>query len=343
MRAIVIERQGNPVATNVRLDPSFQDPIPGSGDVLVRTEAAALNHLDLWVGRGLPGIDLVYPRISGSDGAGVVEALGAGVDPSWLGKRVLLNAAVPQPDPVLPGRSPAPDDIRMIGEHTNGCLGERFVAPVRNLVDIGDADPVQAVAFGLTHLTAWRMMVHRSDLRAGQSVLITGIGGGVALAALNIAKHFGCPTIVTSRSADKLAKAKALGADHGVLDDGGDWSREVRKLTGKRGVDLCVDSIGKAVHGQCIRSLARGGTFATCGCTTGSDGVTDLARIFWNQLRLVGSTMGTMDEFRECVALFRSGAIRPVVDRVFRPQEGQAAYARLEAGEQFGKIVVDWR
>ncbi len=229
----------------------------------MRTEAAALNHLDLWVGRGLPGIDLTYPRISGSDGAGIVDIVGPGVDPSWMGKRVLLNAAVPQADPCLPGRTPAPDDIRMIGEHLNGCLGERFVAPVQNLVAIGQADPTQAVAFGLTHLTAWRMMVTRSNLRAGQWVLITGIGGGVALAALNIARHFGCPTIVTSRSAEKLAKAAAIGATHGVLDEGGDWSREVRKLTGKRGVDLCVDSVGKVVHGQCVRSLARGGTFAT--------------------------------------------------------------------------------
>jgi NADPH:quinone reductase-like Zn-dependent oxidoreductase len=343
MRAIIIERQGAPVAQNVRLDPAFPTPTPGPGEVLVRTEAAALNHLDLWVGRGLPGIDLVYPRISGSDGAGIVAEVGSGVDPAWKGQRVLLNAAVPVPDRLLPGRSPAPDDIRMIGEHVNGCLGEFFVAPAANVLAIGSFDPVRAVAFGLTHLTAWRMMVHRSGLRAGQTVLITGIGGGVALAALNIARFFGCRTIVTSRSAEKLRRAKELGADETVLDDGGDWSREVRSRTGKRGVDLCVDSIGKAVHGSCIRSLARGGTFATCGCTTGSDGVTDLARIFWNQLRLVGSTMGTMDEFRECVALLLAGRIEPVVDSVHRPEDGRAAYARLEASEQFGKIVVDWR
>jgi NADPH:quinone reductase-like Zn-dependent oxidoreductase len=187
------------------------------------------------------------------------------------------------------------------------------------------------------------MMIHRSGLRAGQSVLITGIGGGVALAALNIAKYLGCEIIVTSRSQAKLDRAKALGAHGVVLDTGADWSRDVRKLTGKRGVDLCVDSIGKAVHGSCIKSLARGGTFATCGCTTGSDGVTDLTRIFWNQLRLVGSTMGSMEEFRECVALFLAGQIKPVIDSVHKPSEAQAAYGRLEAGEQFGKIVVDWR
>ncbi|MEY3022865.1 MAG: hypothetical protein RIS86_2063 [Planctomycetota bacterium] len=343
MRAIVIERQGAPVLPNVRFVADHPDPAPRPGEAVVRTEAAALNHLDLWVGRGLPGIDIRYPAISGSDGAGVVESVGAGVDPAWVGRRVLLNAAVPKPAPAHPDLRPAPADIFMIGEHGAGCLAERFAAPVANLLPIGDADPVEAAAFGLTHLTAWRMMVTQAGLRAGMTVLVTGIGGGVALAALAIARHFGCETIVTSRHASKLERANALGAAHGVLDEGQDWSKEVRRLTGRRGVDLCVDSVGKAIHGPCIRSLARGGTFATCGATTGPDATTDLTRIFWNQLRLVGSTMGDMREFREVVALFRSGAIRPVIDRVFAPTEGAEAFARLEAGEQFGKLVVDWR
>lgn len=343
MRAIVIAKQGNPVAVNVQVDPAFPDPTASPGQVVVRTEAAALNHLDLWVGRGLPGIDLTYPRIGGSDGAGVVDSVGPGVDPAWVGQRVLLNAAVPIPQRAVPGREPSSDDISMIGEHVNGCLAERFVAPVANLLPIGDADPVEAAAFGLTHLTAWRMMVHRSGLRHGQTVLITGIGGGVALAALNVAKHFGCTTIVTSRSAAKLERAKALGATHGILDEGGDWSKAVRQLTAKRGVDLVVDSIGKPALPPSIRSLARGGTYATCGCTAGADGVADLTRIFWNQLRIVGSTMGDMAEFREVVALFRSGALKPVVDTVFPAADAVAAYRRLEAGEQFGKLVIDWR
>ncbi|MFZ9914525.1 MAG: zinc-binding dehydrogenase, partial [Phycisphaerales bacterium] len=182
-----------------------------------------------------------------------------------------------------------------------------------------------------------------AGLEAGMAVLITGIGGGVALAALGIARHFGCETIVTSRHPWKLERAKALGATHGVLDAGADWSREVRQITGRRGVDLCVDSVGKAVHGSCIKSLARGGTFATCGATTGPDATTDLTRIFWNQLRLVGSTMGNMDEFRQVVSLFKNGAIRPQIDRVFAPSQGVEAFERLEAGEQFGKLVVDWR
>jgi NADPH:quinone reductase-like Zn-dependent oxidoreductase len=343
MRAIIIERQGAPVLPNVAYVTNHPDPTAGPGEVLVRTEAAALNHLDLWVGRGLPGIDIRYPAISGSDGAGVVEAVGAGVDPAWIGTRVLLNAAVPKPDAAHPAVRPAPADIFMIGEHGPGCLAEKFVAPVSNVLAIGEADPVQAAAFGLTHLTAWRMMVTQAGLRAGMSVLITGIGGGVALAALAIARHFGCETIVTSRHQSKLDRARALGANHTVLDTGADWSREVRQLTGRRGVDLCVDSVGKSIHLYSIKSLARGGTYATCGATTGPDATTDLTRIFWNQLRIVGSTMGDMREFREVVSLFRSGAISPVIDRVFAPSEGREAFARLEAGEQFGKLVVDWR
>ena len=343
MRALTIQRQGSPVLPNVALVADHPDPAAGAGEVVVRTEAAALNHLDLWVGRGLPGIDIRYPAISGSDGAGVVESVGAGVDAAWIGRRVLLNAAVPKPDPVRPGLVPSPADITMIGEHGPGCLAERFVAPIANVLEIGDADPVEAAAFGLTHLTAWRMMVSQAGLRAGMVVLITGIGGGVALAALAIARHFGCETVVTSRHPWKLDRAKALGATHAVLDGGGDWSREVRALTGRRGVDLCVDSVGKSIHGSCIKSLARGGTFATCGATTGPDATTDLTRIFWNQLRIVGSTMGDMREFREVVSLFRSGAIRLQIDRVFAPSEGREAFERLEAGEQFGKLVVDWR
>ena len=343
MRALTIERQGSPVLPNVAFVADYPEPSPSPGEVLVQTEASALNHLDLWVGRGLPGIDIRYPAISGSDGAGVIEAVGAGVDPAWVGRRVLLNAAVPKPDPELPGLRPAQPDISMIGEHGPGCLAEKFVAPVSNVLEIGDADPVAAAAFGLTHLTAWRMMVTQAGLRAGMVVLITGIGGGVALAALAIARHFGCETIVTSRHQWKLDRARALGAHHTVLDTGADWSREVRQRTGRRGVDLCVDSVGKLIHGSCIKSLARGGTFATCGATTGPDATTDLTRIFWNQLRIVGSTMGDMHEFREVVSLFRSGAIAPTIDRTFTPAEGRDAFARLEAGEQFGKLVIDWR
>jgi NADPH:quinone reductase-like Zn-dependent oxidoreductase len=344
MRAAVISKQGAPVAPNVRVVNDWPAPAAGPGELVVRTEASALNHLDLWVGAGLPGLDLTYPCVSGSDGAGIVEHVGPGVDAGWVGRRVVLNAAMPVPAVLRADVAPSggPPDLRMIGEHEHGCHAERFVAPASNVIDIGTADPVEAAAFALTHLTAWRMLWTRARLRPGQSVLITGIGGGVALAALAIARHLGCATIVTSRYRAKLDRAAALGATHGVIDRGEDWSREVRSLTGKRGVDVCVDSIGKAVHGACLKSLARGGMFVTCGCTSGFDPPTDLARIFWNQLSVVGSTMGDMDEFREVISLFRSGALRPVIDHVFDASDAAAGYARIESSDQFGKVVIRW-
>ena len=343
MKAIEVLRVGTPVAANVQYTVDRDTPKPGPGQVLVRTEASALNQLDLWVGRGLPGLDTKFPTVTGSDGAGVVHALGEGVDAAWIGRRVLLNAALIRPETGHPDRVPAGEDIHMIGEHSPGTMAEFFTAPVTNLLDIGTLDPVQATAFGLTHLTAWRMLVTRARVQPGQTVLITGIGGGVALAALGLARHLGCPAIVTSRHASKLDRAKALGATYAVLDDGTDWSKAVRAATGKRGVDVVIDSIGKGVHMACIKSLARGGCFVTCGCTAGFDATTDLARIFWNQLSILGSTMGTMDEFRAVFSLFRSGAVKPVVDSVVPPEQGAKAYQRLESGEQFGKVVVDWR
>lgn len=342
MKAATIARQGTPVSYNIRVVSDWPEPIAGPGEVVVRTQAAALNHLDLWVGRGLPGLDLAYPRVSGSDGAGVIDSVGEGVEQDWVGRRIVLNAAVPVAQPLRSDWSPALPEIAMIGEHVNGCLAEKFMAPVTNVLDIGESDPIQAAAFGLTHLTAWRMLYTRARVRPGQWVLITGIGGGVALAALNIARHLGCKTIVTSRHQWKLDRASSLGADHVVLDTGQDWSRAVRGFTAKRGADICIDSAGKAVHLSCIKSLARGGCFVTCGCTSGSDATTDLTRIFWNQLSVIGSTMGDMAEFREVFALFRSGAIKPVIDNIFEADDAANAYARLESSEQFGKVVVRW-
>ena len=343
MKAVQISRQGEPVAANVILNDTCPSPEPAPGELRVRTEASALNQLDLWVGRGVPGFDVQYPAISGSDGVGLVDAVGEGVSDDWLGRRVILNAAV------IESSSPLPDDMEpapgthMIGEHGPGTMAEFFVAPVENVCDIGDVDPVEAAAFGLVHLTAWRMLVTRARLRHGSTVLIPGIGGGVALALLGIAKWHGCRVIVTSRNQAKLDRAIELGADEGILDDGADFSKTVRGMTYRRGVDVCADSVGKAVHTSCLKSLARGGVFVTCGCTSGPRAETDLARIFWNQLTVIGSTMGDMREFREVLSLLRSGALRPTIDSIHASSDGAAAFARLESGAQFGKIVIDWR
>ena len=344
MKAIEITRQGNPVAPNLRFNPDRPRPELPAGSVLVRTEASGLNQLDLWVGRGVPGYEVQYPAISGSDGVGIVEEVGAGVSDAWIGKRVILNAGVEIEESVEPGVSPLPPMIQMIGEHVQGTLAEYFVAPVVNVLELGDdLDPLQAAAFGLAHLTAWRMLVTRARIQSGSTVLVTGIGGGVAQALLGIAKFFSCRVIVTSRSREKLDRALELGADEGVLDEGHNFSREVRALTGKRGVDLCADSIGEAVHLSCIKSLARGGTFVTCGCTSGPRAHTDLARVFWNQLTIIGSTMGSMGEFEQVLSHLRTGRLSAVIDSKFSPEDAQDAFSRLESAQQFGKIVVDWR
>ncbi len=347
MKAVVITKQGNPVAPNIAFQTDWPDlGAPGKGEVHIKTLASALNHMDLWVGRGVPGLELDYPRISGCDACGIVEAVGENVDENWVGRRVIVNAATRVPQRVniegIPGTTLAPE-YELVGEHHQGMHAEAFLMPADNLAPVpDDCDPKEAAAFGLTMLTAYSMMFTKGELRPGQSVLVTGIGGGVATSALALAKHRGCPTIVTSRHQWKLDRAKELGADHTILDEGQDWSKDVRKITNKRGVDMVVDSTGKATHLNCIKSLARGGAYVTPGCTTGPDATTDLARLFWNQLRLLGSTMGSNEEFREVVSLFRSGDVKPAVDKVFKARDAQQAWERIEGAEQFGKIVLDW-
>jgi len=347
MNAVLLEQQGAPGAVSeiVAARGDFPDtPPPAAGEALVRTEASALNHMDLWVGMGVPGLDLTYPRVSGCDGCGVVEAVGAGVSEDWLGERVIMNAALALPQsarPTDPPGSTLAPEYELIGEHHFGTHRERFTAPVANLRPVGETDPKEAAAFGLVTLTAWGM-IRKAGVHPGQRVLITGIGGGVATAALAICVWMGCPVIVTSRHESKLARARDLGAAEGVLDDGGDWSKAVRAWSHKRGVDVAIDSVGAPTHMGCVKSLARGGAFVTCGATAGPRAQTDLGRVFWNQLRLLGSTMGTNEEFGEIVALLRSGALQPVIDSVYPWREAPVAWARLEAADQFGKIVLDW-
>lgn len=359
MKAVVITKQADRgadgstrVAPNIQFQNDFPEPPPPApGEVRLKTICSAFNHMDLWVGRGVPGLTLDYPRVSGCDACAEIAALGEGVPESWLHKRVIINAAVNVARHHRPGDPPgstlAPE-YELIGEHRSpGMHAEFFNAPIDNCAEVSpDADPSEAAAFGLCALTAYSMMVTKGGLRPGQSVLITGIGGGVATSALAIAKWLGCETFVTSRHQHKLDVAtdqtSGLGADHALLEDGSDWSKQLRKLTNKRGVDMAVDSVGKATHLNCIKSLARGGAYVSPGCTTGPDATTDLARLFWNQLRILGSTMGGNEEFAECAALFNSGALKPVVDKVFDAKDAVRAYERLEAGEQMGKLVLRW-
>ena len=343
MKAIAVTQSGSPVTPNVVILDDISRPEPGEGELRVRTEASGLNHLDLWIGMGIPGIERPYPRITGSDGVGIVDAVGAGVDSEWIGKRIMLNAAIAQEQDGKPHIRPAGEDFTLVGEHGTGCLAEYFVAPATQVLDIGNADPLEAAAFGLVHLTAWRMLVTKARIEPGMTVLVPGIGGGVALASMGIALHHACNVIVTSRSQAKLDSAQALGAHHGILDSGQDFSKEVRAITDGRGCDICAESVGKAIHKSCIKSLARGGVLVTCGSTSGPNPETDLTRIFWNQLSIMGSTMGNMDEFRSVVALFKNGSLGAVIDSVHLSTVPKDAYRRLEESSQFGKVVIDWR
>jgi NADPH:quinone reductase-like Zn-dependent oxidoreductase len=319
------------------------DPVPGPGQVRVRVRAGSLNHLDIFVRNGIPGIPVALPHVMGSDGAGVVESVGPGVTRVKPGDEVVLNPGVNCGDCEFcrMGEHSLCTTFHLLGEHVAGTFAEYVVAPAINAWPRPAAlSWEESAAFPLTFLTAWRMLVSKARVRPGESLLIIGVGGGVAVAALQIAKLLGLTVFVTSGSGEKLARAKELGADAGIDHSATDFAREVRKLTGKRGVDVVLDSVGKATWRQSIAAAAKGGRLLTCGATTGTDPQTDLGRIFWNQLTVFGSTMGTHAEFAEMLRIFRDGKVKPVVDAVFPLGKARDAEQRLEEKRQFGKIVI---
>jgi NADPH:quinone reductase-like Zn-dependent oxidoreductase len=340
MKAAFFREHGGPETITVG---ELPDPTPGPGQVRVKIRAAALNHLDLFVRNGIPGIPVALPHVMGSDGAGVVESVGPAVTRVRPGDEVVLDPGIHcgECDYCRAGEHSLCVTFRLIGEHLAGTFAEYVVVPADNAYPKPAAlEWEEAAAFPLTFLTAWRMLLTKARVRPGETLLIVGIGGGVAVAALQIARLLGLETFVTSGSAAKLERAAALGADHGIDHSRTDFSREVRKLTGKRGVDVVLDSVGKATWRQSIAAAARGGRLLTCGATSGADPQTDLARIFWNQLTVHGSTMGTQAEFSEMLKIFRDGKVRPVVDTVFPLAQAREALDRLEGKHQFGKVVL---
>lgn len=341
MRAAVITKAGSPVKPNIKIADDWPAPRPEPGWVTVRTLASTLNHLDLFIAGGASG---EKPWVCGSDACGEIVALGEGVDESWLGKRVILMARVPQPTPELPGvRPPDIPDGKFIGMDFQGTHAERFTAPVTNLMTIDERiDPVEAAAFPLTYLTAYRMLTSRAQLQPDETVLLTGIGGGVAQASLDICRHIGSRIIVTSRRQHKLERAVERGANNGIKDTGQDWSKKVIDLTDKRGVNVCADSVAKAVHMNCLKSMATAGRFVTCGSTTGADITTDNTLILLNQISYLGSSMGSMRELREVTTLYERGYLKPEVDKVYPAEQFGDAIERLENAEQTGKIVIKW-
>jgi zinc-binding alcohol dehydrogenase/oxidoreductase len=313
VKAIRIHEDGGPEVLRYEDAP---EPSPAEGEVLVRLRAAALNHIDLWIRRGQPSVP--KPRILGSDGAG------ERVD---TGERVVIN----------PGLD---DGAHIVGEHMDGTDAELIAVPAEYVHPIPDELSFEeAAAFPLVFETAYRMLVTRAQLRADEWILVWGVGGGIGTAALTIAKALGARVVATSSSDAKLERARALGADVVVNHAGGDVAAAVKEAT-DGGVDVVVEHVGEATWKTSLALVRAGGRVVVCGATSGANPPAQLHRVWWKQLTICGSTMGTREDFAAAFELVRAGRARPVVDEVFPLAEARAAHERLEAGEQFGKIVL---
>jgi zinc-binding alcohol dehydrogenase/oxidoreductase len=322
MKAVRIHEDGGPEV--LRLD-EVEDPVAGPGEILIRLKAASLNHLDIWLRQGLPSVP--KPRILGADGAGIVEALGEGVDGFELGQRVVLN----------PGLR---NGAEIVGEHRDGTHAELIAIPRENVHPIPEELSFEeAAAFPLVYETAYRMLVTRSGLQAGEWVLVWGIGSGVGSAAFLIAKALGARVVVTSSDDGKLERARELGADETVNHESGDVVSVVKEAT-EGGAHVVVEHVGEATWKTSLQVARTGGRIAVCGATSGPNPPANLHRIFWKQLSIFGSTMGTAEDFAGVYELVASGRVKPLVDRVFPLEEAADAHRHLESGKQFGKVVL---
>jgi NADPH:quinone reductase-like Zn-dependent oxidoreductase len=337
MRAAVFAEHGGPELVTVGVVPV---PEPGPGEVRLLVGASALNHLDLWVRRGLP-IETTMPHIGGSDIAGVVDAVGKGVI-ARPGARVVVNPSLwcGECEWCALGEHPLCVRYRILGEHTQGGFAEYAVVPARNLYPMPDEYPMEtAAAAPLVFATAWRGLVTRAKLQPGESILITGASGGVATAAVQIARHIGARVYAVS-TGEHAERLRALGADVVYDRTRTDFAKEVWRDTGKRGVDVVFDSVGAATWTQVVRSAARLGRVIVYGATTGAELGTDGRLLFWKQLNIMGSTMSSHAEFERVMELVFSGALEPVIDVVWPLERVRDAHERLEAGSHFGKIVL---
>lgn len=341
MRAAFIAEHGGPSVLEVGERP---DPVPGPGEVRVRVVAAALNHLDLFTRDGIPGVEIEMPHVLGADGAGVVDEVGERVESFAPGEEVWIQPGLfcGRCEFCVAGEESMCVSYRLLGEHVDGTFAELVVVPEENAcVKPPNLSWEAAAAFPLVYQTAWRMVVTKGRIGPGHTVLIHGIGGGVAMAALQIAVHAGAEVTVTSSSEDKLDRAVELGATETILYTEEDVAERVREITAKRGVDLVVDDVGEATWETSIEAVRRGGTIVTCGATTGYVAPTPIHRVFWKQIAIRGSTMARRSEVAAVARLVESGAIDPVIDRTFPLAEARAAFARMEAAEQCGKIVLE--
>src|SRR5690348_230951 len=339
MKAVRIHQFGGPEVLTFE---DVVDPKPRKDHVLVRVKACALNHLDLWVRKGLPGVKL--PHILGSDIAGEIVEVGEYVSGFKPGQRVLVAPMhfCGHCVKCVAGLQNQCREFTVLGNAVDGGDCELIAVPGANIIPFPDSlDFNLAASVPLVFVTAWHMLVGLAGVRPGQSVLVLGASSGVGIAAIQIAKLFQCRVITTAGNEEKLEKARALGADFGIDHYKQKITDEVRKITNKEGVDIVVEHVGAATWDESMRCLKTAGTLVTCGATTGPNVAVDLRHLFARQLRLLGSYMGTMGELHEVLKHVFAGRLKPVVDRVFPLSEIRAAHEYLESSQMFGKIVVN--
>jgi NADPH:quinone reductase-like Zn-dependent oxidoreductase len=341
LRALTISEHGGTDRLEFRTDVAVPEPSPGT--VRVRIHAAALNRLDVFTLGGMPGVSIVAPWVMGADGAGVIDQVGDDVKSVSIGDHVTINPGLSDGtcEFCQAGEQSLCVKFRLLGEHHPGTFADFVVVPERNVRKISkDIAFGTAAAFTLATLTAWRMLVTRARVGPEDNVLIWGIGGGVAQAALRIAKQRGAHVWVTSGSDEKLSRARELGADETINHRTSSVGKEVRARTKKRGVSVIVDSVGEVSWPESLIALGRGGRLVTCGGTSGAMIQADIRRLFWNQWTIMGSTMGNDAEFDAVVRELEKGSLTPVIDSTFDLEDGRAAFERMAKGEQFGKIVL---
>jgi len=340
MKAVAIRSHGGPEVVNLE---DLPDPQPGPGQVVVGVKAAALNHLDIWVRKGWPGLKLAFPHVLGSDVAGVVEAVGAGVDGVKVGDAVVANPSLGcgRCERCLSGEENLCRRFSILGEHVSGGQAQRLAISARNVLPKpARLSFEEAAAVPLTFMTAWHALVVRAKVRPGETVLVHAAGSGVGVAAVQIAKLFGARVIATAGSDAKLEKAKGLGADEVVNYETQDFVQEVRRLTDKKGVEIVFEHVGKKTWEKSILAAAIGGRITTVGATTGYDPLTDLRHVFFRQISILGSTMGTAGDLVNVLKFVGEGKLRPVVDRVLPLADARKGQDLLSDRAQFGKIVL---
>ena len=341
MLAALFHENGGPEVVTVE---DMDIPRPRPGEVRIRVEASSMNHLDLWMRRGLP-IEIPMPHIGGADIAGVVDKTGPGTIRTLLGKRVVVNPSLEYDwYRLAPGLGSGAEPFQIIGEHTQGGFAEYAVVPAMNVVEIPDhVSSATAAAAALAGVTAWRGLTSRGGVRKHHRVLITGASGGVSSMAVQFARHLGAEVYAVTSSEERARRIRALGAHHVFDRTTTDWSKEIFRATGKRGINVCLDSVGEAIWPQLVRSLAVGGRLVSFGATTGPGGKIDIRLLFWRQLSILGSTMGTPEEFQEAMELVFRRVATPPIHAVLPLSEARRAHELLEAGDVFGKLVLDPR